>query len=110
MGSFAIGLLACAIIIHPYRPAQVIRAVQPAPVTRNAGFDEKEMQAAVNQAVAKAVGEAEARYDLKLQRVMAADEKQKRETMERVATVLDSMDRRNRVLTVASNSLMDSGQ
>ena len=85
IGSLAIILLACAIVVHAYRPGQIVRVVQPPPVTA-ASFDRVAMDAAVHQAVAKAVGEAEARYDLKLQRVIAENEKQKRETMERVAT------------------------
>ncbi len=114
IASLAALVLAAALVIHAYRPAQVIRVVTPAPanaaLNSHAGFDRNAMQAAVDQAVAKAVTQAEIRYDLKLKQVMAENEKQRRDTMERVATVLDSMDRRNRVLTVASNSLMDAGQ
>jgi hypothetical protein len=113
MGSLAAMLLAGAILVHAYRPAQVIRVVQ-APIATNASLDrlldQRAMQTAVDVAVTKAVSEAEARYDLKLQRVIAENERQKRDTMDKVATVLDSIDKRNRVLTIASNSLMDSGQ
>jgi anti-sigma factor RsiW len=115
MGSAAAMLLAGAILIHAFRPAQVIRVVERTPISNaslagSAAVDRNVMQAAVDQAVAKAVSAAETRYDMKLQRVLAENERQKRDTMERVATVLDSMDRRNKVLTIASNSMVEPGQ
>lgn len=115
MGSAAAMLLAGAILIHAFRPAQVIRVVERTPISNaslagSAVVDRNAMQAAVDQAVAKAVSAAETRYDMKLQRVLAENERQKRDTMERVATVLDSMDRRNKVLTIASNSMVEPGQ
>ncbi len=112
LGASAAMLLAGAILVHAYRQPAIVRVVElrPAVASTNTAADRAAMQTAVNQAVAAAVSAAETRYDAKLRRVIAENEKQKRDTMDRVATVLDSMDRRNRVLTVASNSLMDSGQ
>jgi hypothetical protein len=77
--------------------------VQTAQVSaKKAAYDPAAMQAAVDQAVAKAVAKTEARYDVKLQ-AMEAENQRQRVMIERAAEVIDSMDRHNRVLTVAAN-------
>lgn len=105
LGAVAAMFLGCAILVHAFRPAPVIRVMQTQP-SAVAPMDTVAIQAAVDRAVAQ----SEARYEAKLQRVMAENEREKRVSMARVAEVLESMDRQNRVMTVASNRLVDVGQ
>ena len=112
LGAVAALFLGVAILVHAFRPAQVIRVVAAPAATTN--VDRASVQAAIDSAVAKAVSASEARLearsDAKLQRVIEEDDRQRRASMSRVAEMLDAMDRQNRVMTVASNRLIDGGQ
>ncbi len=102
-------VLAAALVVHAYRVAPAVQTVKV--VERVAGtLDPGVIQAAVDRAVAKAVADSEARFDVKLKQVVDQNDREKRQTMERVAEVLDTMDRRSRVMTVASNALLETGQ
>jgi hypothetical protein len=101
--SLAATLLAVAILIHAFRPQEASGPVSAPPAAQaQVSYDPAALQSAVDQAVAKAVGRTESRYDLKLKAVLAENQRQ-RLTIERAAEVIDSMDRHNRVMTVAAN-------
>jgi anti-sigma-K factor RskA len=101
--SLAVALLAVAILIHAFRPQPAAPRTSIAPVAAGqVSYDPGALQAAVDQAVAKAVAKTESRYDLKLEAVMA-ENRQQRRMIELAAEAIDTMDRHNRVMTVAAN-------
>ncbi len=66
-----------------------------------------QLDAKIQRAVAEAVAHSEARYDARLEHLASENEKQKR-IIARAAETLDFMDRRSRVMTVASNRVFDA--
>jgi hypothetical protein len=103
-------VLAAAIAYHAVRlqPAtQTVKVIEKTPIA--ASVDPAIIQAVVNQAVAKSTAEAEARYDLKLQRVMAENLKLSREVV-RASEIFDARDRQEHANLVASNRPLEIGQ
>jgi hypothetical protein len=102
MASAAVALLAVAILVHAFRPISEPRVDPPPAVVAAGAPDQSAIQAAVDRAVAKAVSVTEARYDVKLQQIVAENGRQKM-MIERAAETIEAMDRRERVMMVASN-------
>ncbi len=102
-------VLAGAIVFQASRaqPPQTVRIVERASAA--APVDPALIQAAVDRAVAKSSAEVQARYDLKLQRVTAENEKLSREII-RASEIFDARDRQERVNMVASNRPLEMGQ
>jgi hypothetical protein len=107
MASASVALLAVAILVHAFRPVPEPK-FDPPVVARAAAPDPAAIQAAVDRAVAKAVSATEARYDVKLQQIVAENGRQKL-MIERAAETIEAMDRRERVMMVASNRESGSG-
>jgi hypothetical protein len=101
MASASVALLAVAILVHAFRPVPQPR-FDPPPFVAAATPDPAAMQAAIDRAVAKAVNGTEARYDVKLQQIVAENTRQKTMIL-RAAETIETMDRRERVMMVASN-------
>ncbi len=106
LGAAAAALLAVAIFVHAFRTPAPVSRVETRTVV-SAAATNAEIDARIQNAVAQAVSQSEARYDVKLERLASENEKQKR-TIERASEALDFMDRRSRVMTVASNRVFDS--
>ncbi len=111
LGSAAAFALAFAIFFHAYHssgaPAPNVKVVEK--IVGPAATDPALIQTAVDRAVANAVAAVESRYDAKLTRVIAENNKQRREII-RATEFFDAMDRQNKVNLVASNRLLESGQ
>jgi anti-sigma-K factor RskA len=107
MASASVALLAVAILVHAFRPVAEPRIDKAPVVATAAAADPAAIQAAVDRAVLKAVSATEARYDVKLQQIVAENGRQKM-MIQRAAETIEAMDRRERVMMVASNR--ESGQ
>lgn len=104
MASAAAIVLAGAIVFHAFRqppPVQTVRIVQP-PVI--------DTRLEIQDAVSKAVTESEARNDAKLRAFAEENAREKEQLRVRFQEMLDYQERRNRVMTVASNRLLENGQ
>jgi negative regulator of sigma E activity len=102
MASAAMALLAVAILVHAFYRPQPVEVTRGNPIVVAAAADPAAIQAAVDRAVAKAVSATEARYDIKLQQIVAENGRQKL-VIQRAAETIEAMDRRERVMMVASN-------
>jgi len=102
MASASVALLAVAILVHAFRPQRIEVTHGGNPVVLAAAADPATLQSAIDRAVAKAVSATEARYDVKLQQIVAENGKQKM-MLERAAETIDTMDRRSRAVMVADN-------
>jgi hypothetical protein len=102
MASASVALLAVAILVHAFYQPRRVEVTTGTPLVVAAAADPAAIQAAVDRAVAKAVNATEARYDVKLQQIVAENARQKM-VIERAAETIDTMDRRSRVMMVASN-------
>ena len=102
MASASVALLAVAILVHAFYQPRRVEVTPGTPLVVAAAADPAAIQAAVDRAVAKAVHATEARYDVKLQQIVAENARQKM-VIERAAETIDTMDRRSRVMMVASN-------
>ena len=104
MASASIALLAVAVLVHAFRPQPVpdVAAISRTTTVASAPMDTAAVQAMVDRAVAKSVSVTEAKYEVKLKQIMTENTRQKM-TIERAAEQIDAMDRRERVMMVASN-------
>lgn len=108
VGAAAMSLLAVAIFVNAFRtPAPINQtAVRPVAAAGAGAPTNAEIDARIQHAVSQAVAQSEARFNVRLDRLAAENEKQKR-TIERAAEAMDFMDRRSRVMTVASNRVFE---
>jgi hypothetical protein len=106
LGAAAVALLAVAIFVNAFRTPTSIKQVEVRPVSITGAATNSEIDARIQKAVGQAVAQSEARFNVRLDRLAAENEKQKR-TIERAAEAMDFMDRRSRVMTVASNRVFE---
>ncbi len=106
LGAAAAALLAIAIFVNALRTPAPMKQVEVRPVATASGPSNSEIDARIQKAVSLAVAQSEARFNVRLDRLAAENEKQKR-TIERAAEAMDFMDRRSRVMTVASNRVFE---
>jgi hypothetical protein len=103
LASVSMALLAVAILVHAFRPQPppVVAVAAPHSLASPAS-DPAAIKSEIDKAVTRAVAVTEARYDAKLNQIMAENARQK-VMMERAAETIDRMERRASVFTVASN-------